>query len=66
MPTLCLERPADSPVPFNGAATEGTVSIQMTDLDGAVTATAEQYEKLNEVDDNIASGDGNNMAVTYC
>jgi RNA polymerase sigma factor (sigma-70 family) len=39
---LCLERPVDEPVPINGAATEGTVSIQMTDLDGAATATAEE------------------------
>ena len=42
MPMLCLERPVDEPVPINGAATEGTVSIQMTDLDGAATATAEE------------------------
>jgi RNA polymerase sigma-70 factor (ECF subfamily) len=42
VPTLCLERPVDLPVLFDGAAREGTVSIQMTDLDGATTAAAEE------------------------
>jgi RNA polymerase sigma-70 factor (ECF subfamily) len=42
VPTLCLERPVDLPVTFDGAATEGTVSIQMTDLDGAATAAADE------------------------
>ena len=42
MPTLCLERPVDVPVLFDGAAREGTVSTQMTDLDGAAPAAAEE------------------------
>ena len=41
MPTLCLERPVYDPVSF-GAAREGTVSIQMTDLHGAAPAAAEE------------------------
>jgi RNA polymerase sigma-70 factor (ECF subfamily) len=42
VPTLCLERPVDWRVPFDGAAREGTVSNQMTDLDGATPATADE------------------------
>lgn len=42
MPTLCLERPVDLPVVSDGAAREGTVSLQMTDLDGATPAAAEE------------------------
>ena len=34
MPTVCLERPVDLPGLFGGAATEGTVSTLMTDVDG--------------------------------
>ncbi len=42
MPTLCLDRPVYLPVSFDGAAREGTVSIQMTDLDGTTPAAAEE------------------------
>ena len=42
MATACLERPANLPMEFFGAATEGTVSSQMTDLDGAVPVAAEE------------------------
>jgi RNA polymerase sigma-70 factor, ECF subfamily len=48
VPTLCLERPVDLPVTFDGAATEGTVSIQMTDLNGAASAAAD--EPVSETD----------------
>jgi RNA polymerase sigma-70 factor (ECF subfamily) len=42
VPTLCLERPVYVPVLFDGAAREGTVSTQMTDLDGAAPVAAEE------------------------
>ncbi len=42
MPTVCLERPVVMPVLFAGAATEGTVSGQMTDLDGSAIAAADE------------------------
>ena len=42
MPTVCLERPVELPVLFAGAATEGTVSSLMTDLDGSAPAAAEE------------------------
>jgi RNA polymerase sigma-70 factor (ECF subfamily) len=42
VPTLCLERPVYELVSFDGAAREGTVSNQMTDLDGATPATADE------------------------
>jgi RNA polymerase sigma-70 factor (ECF subfamily) len=42
VPTVCLERPVSLPVLFAGAATEGTVSNLMTDLDGSAPAAAEE------------------------
>lgn len=38
----CLERPIEFPDLLRGAATEGTVSITMTDIDGLASAVTEQ------------------------
>jgi RNA polymerase sigma-70 factor, ECF subfamily len=46
--TACLERPVTLPVSFDGAATEGTVSRLMTDVDG--TALAEAADDAPETD----------------
>jgi RNA polymerase sigma-70 factor, ECF subfamily len=42
--TACLERPVDLPDPFAGAATEGTVLTQMTDVDGSISTAPEETD----------------------
>jgi RNA polymerase sigma-70 factor (ECF subfamily) len=42
--TACLERPVDLLDPFEGAAMEGTVSPQMTDVDGSIPAAPEETD----------------------
>ncbi|HKH51699.1 MAG TPA: RNA polymerase subunit sigma, partial [Mycobacterium sp.] len=42
MPAICLERPVDIPGLVGGAATEGTVFLAMTDIDGPAPTTAPQ------------------------
>ncbi|BBZ58489.1 ECF RNA polymerase sigma factor SigH [Mycolicibacterium phocaicum] len=44
MPTACLERPVELPDLLRGAATEGTVTITMTDIDGLGSAVESDAE----------------------
>ena len=44
MPTACLERPVELPDLLRGAATEGTVSTTMTDIDGLGSALESDAE----------------------
>ena len=50
MLTACLERPVTSPRLFDGAAIEGTVSSQMTDVDGPALAEAEDQARESDAE----------------
>src|SRR5882757_6624236 len=44
--TACLERPVYMPDPFAGAATEGTVLTQMTDVDGSISTAPDETDAV--------------------
>ncbi|MDH6242485.1 RNA polymerase sigma-70 factor (ECF subfamily) [Mycobacterium sp. OTB74] len=50
MLTACLERPVELPDLLRGAATEGTVSITMTDIDGEGSVATEPGGQAPETD----------------